>query len=230
MGRNSKPRGSLAQKLHDVGKHTFALAYLSKRERKPELLLAPNIPYPLHEVAPRTVLGPTWWNKERKAAYASTSFRCLACGVPKYCASYHQWLEGHETYQIDYAKGTATYLRTVPLCHFCHSYIHDGRLEILLAEGEIHHAKYVNIILHGDKVLADAGLRKPSREQRANNFAKMVSGGLKLAKWEDWRLVIGKKTYRPKYKTYKDWCLARGYSVSDASAYMTSWLKDEDGK
>lgn len=219
-------KGGLAKRLSDAGIHAFSLGYLPKGEREPVLLLSKNVPMPLHEVAPRTVLGINWWNKERRAAYASTLFRCLACGVPKYLAEYHSWLEGHETYDINYEKGTARYLRAVPLCHYCHNYIHDGRLQAILDKGEIHHAKYAKIIQHGDRVLAEVGLKRPSLEERARDFAKTV--GAKIAKWEDWRLVIGRKTYRPKFKSYAEWCAAKGYSVKDASKYMSLWLKDED--
>lgn len=60
----------------------------------PSILLHGNIPKPMHGTAPRVVLGQAWWNKERQAAYASTNYCCEACGVSKWEAQYHQWLEG----------------------------------------------------------------------------------------------------------------------------------------
>src|SRR5678815_897106 len=77
---------------------------------RPEILLQQQIPQPMHGVAPRTVLGDKWWNAERTAAYKSTAFHCLACGVHKSCAEYHKWLEAHEQYEIDYLLGRMTYL------------------------------------------------------------------------------------------------------------------------
>lgn len=159
----------------------------------PSILLQGQIPQPLHEVNPRTVLGTKWWNAERAAAYTSTDYHCEACGVSKYEAKFHQWLEGHESYEIDYIKGTMTYLRAVPLCHACHSYIHCGRLQALLDQGLISQQRFVAIIQHGDSVLAAAGLAKP----------KPYSGP--FAAWGRWRLIVNNKKYPPKYKTQKAW-------------------------
>ncbi len=162
-------------------------------KQRPEVLLCPNIPKPMHGVAPRVVLGSVWWDNERQAAYRSTDYHCIACGIPKLLAEYHQWLEGHELYKINYKKGLMTYVETVPLCHFCHNFIHSGRLEALLEAGQIHHAKYRSIIQHGDRILKQAGLKR--LEAYAGPFAE----------WGRWRLQIGKKKYPPLYKTEESW-------------------------
>ena len=159
----------------------------------PSILLSGNIPWPMHEVNPRTVLGTKWWDAERRAAYASTDYHCEACGVSKYEAKFHQWLEGHEVYEINYTKGTMTYVRTSALCHSCHSFIHCGRLQALLDQGLISQQRYALIIQHGDSVLAAAGLTKP----------KPYSGP--FAAWGRWRLIVNGKKYPPKYKTQKAW-------------------------
>lgn len=36
---------------------------------KPEILCQPNVPTPLHGMAPRVVFGESWWNMKRQAAY-----------------------------------------------------------------------------------------------------------------------------------------------------------------
>lgn len=171
------------------------LAKLKPKEwiLKPEILLHGQIPKPLHSLNPRTLLGRAWWDRERLKAYKSTDYHCQACGVFKTDAKYHAWLEGHENYEIDYLLGRMTYLGILPLCHYCHSYIHRGRLEALLESGKIHHAKYVSIIQHGDSVLAKAGLVK----QRDYNGP--------VAEWADWRLVIDGKEYEPIYKNFEQW-------------------------
>lgn len=163
---------------------------------QPEILLHPNIPRPLHGLAPRTVMGTPWWNRERAAAYKATDYHCAACGVHKTKAKSRQWLEGHETYDIDYTAGTAVYLRTVALCHYCHNYIHDGRLRWLLEGGQIHHYKFVAIIQHGDSVLTKHGLTRPHLSQRESVIIQLEREG-RLAPFDQWRLVINETEYRP---------------------------------
>lgn len=159
---------------------------------RPEILTEGQIPQPLHEVAPRNILGQPWWNKTRKAAYASTDFHCVACGIHKSLARFRQWLEAHEVYEIDYLRGRMYYRETVPLCTCCHSYIHQGRLRWLLDTHRISAERYVAIIQHGDSILRKHGLER-----------KIVEGP--FADWKDWRLVIGRKHYKPKYKSLQDW-------------------------
>lgn len=173
---------------------------------RPEVLLCPNIPKPLHTVAPRNILGQAWWNKERRTAYASTNKRCIACGVHHSKAKCKQWLEGHELYRTDYALGRLTYLETVPLCHYCHNFIHDGRMENMVQQGAMTQAKFVAVIQHGDAVLLRYGLRRPTKAERD----KAIESS-ELAAWEDWRLVLFGKEYPPAFKTYQDWLKAFGY-------------------
>jgi glycerol-3-phosphate cytidylyltransferase-like family protein len=94
---------------------------------------------------------------------------------------------------VDYIVGRATYLETVPLCHYCHSYIHRGRLEAILEAKEITQAKYVAIVQHGDAILRQAKLIKPAQH-----------GGGDVA-WVKWRMIIDGKEYKPKIRSLKAW-------------------------
>lgn len=176
-------------------------------KRRPSILLCPNIPKPLHGVNPRSVLGDRWWDSTRKRAYKRTNYRCQACGVHKKNAKSRKWLEGHELYDTDYEAGRLTYIETVPLCHFCHNYIHDGRMHMLLQQGYMPQAKFVAIIQHGDRVLADAGLRRPTLAERELEIILRFSEG-KCARWDQWRLVAFNKEYPPKFKTLEEWEMA----------------------
>lgn len=163
---------------------------------RPEILLCGNIPKPLHGVAPRVVLGDKWWEKTRQEAYRSTDYHCIACGVPKHLAKGSPHLDAHEVYVIDYVAGRMTYLETVPVCPYCHQYIHSGRSLALLEQGILPHRTYAAIRWHGDRILRKAGLT-PAAEYEGP-----------FPPWKNWRLVINGVEYKPKYKSELAWSLA----------------------
>lgn len=175
-----------AKKLHSVG--TFRV--------EPSILCHPNIPKPLHGVNPRTIYGKEWWDKERQIAYASNNYHCLACGVFKYEAMFHEWLEAHEFYLFDYPLGRVTFDHLVPLCHACHNYIHDGRMEMLLDAGEMTEDKYERIMRHGNRVIKKYNLVN-ERENRHNH---QIS-----ASWADWRMIVDGIEYGPSTSSFDDW-------------------------
>jgi len=158
----------------------------------------------MHGVAPREIMGQVWWDAERKKAYAKNAYHCEACGVHKFDAKGRQWLEAHEVYDIDYKRGRMTFVRIVPLCHFCHNYIHDGRLNALIDQGKLSQRKFTAIIQHGDAVLAKNGISKTTYNNREYSMGQlMLEGG--VAPWKDWRLVFNGKEYPSKFKTEEDW-------------------------
>lgn len=171
---------------------------------RPELLLAPNIPKPMHGVAPRVVMGNSWWNKVKKEAKLASDNHCVACGVHKTQAKSRSWVECHEVYETDYKKGRLIYLETVTLCHYCHGYIHDGRLKHLMEKGELHQQKYVSIIQHGDRILLEAGLARLPYKDRELQVSLDIAFG-KVAAWEKWRMVVEGVEYPPLYKNYQEW-------------------------
>lgn len=174
---------------------------------RPELLLHPNIVKPLHGVNPRSIYGSAWWNRTRLLTYKSTEFHCAACGVSKWEARSRKWMEAHEVYEIDYQKGRATFKEVVPLCHYCHNYIHDGRMTHLLEKGLLHHAKFVAVIKHGDSVLRKAGLERLTHRERELEVQALEAAG-KLCRWSQWRLILDGKEYEPIYKSYAEWVQA----------------------
>lgn len=184
--------------------------------RRPEILLCTNIPQPLHGLAPRVILGSGWWNKTRTAAYASTNFRCQACGVEKLKAKFRKHLEGHELYETDYEQGRLVYVETVPLCHACHNFIHDGRMYNMLTRGEMTHSKYSYIINHGNSILFEAGLHRPNRVARDKDIEKRILEG-KCAKWEDWRLILFGKEYAPLHANLDEYEKHWGKGIVDTA-------------
>lgn len=178
----------LAEKLKSIELPQF--------EPDARALLHPQLPKPLHGLAPRVILGDNWWNKERGEAYKSTGFRCKACGVHKSQAKYHKWLEGHEQYEIDYLLGLSRYVGTIPLCHYCHNYIHQGRLQTLLDQGKVSHQKFMAVIQHGEAILKAAKLP----------IERPYTGP--TVEWNSWRLILFDNVYAPLYKSFEDWAAA----------------------
>lgn len=109
------------------------------------IITMPNVPHPLHTLAPRTILGATTWNHMRNRCYYESGYQCEACGRKVKTEFYedgsvrHKYhddgeipkreLHAHELYTYDYNKGTAKFERCVALCERCHvRFIHSGRM------------------------------------------------------------------------------------------------------
>jgi hypothetical protein len=85
------------------------------------------------------------------------------------------------------------YKEAVPLCHYCHSYIHAGRTEALADEGRISRKECQAIMEHGRRVL---------REARILAKDPLVRG---MAPWHSWRLVVGDREYPPEIPDERAW-------------------------
>lgn len=157
-----------------------------------EILLHPNIPKPLHGLNPRTIKGQEWWDEVRKEAYYKADYCCQACGVSKWDAAYHKWLECHELYEIDYAKGRMVFKELVALCHSCHNYIHSGRMRMLVDKGEWSEEKMNDILNRGDKLIKEAKLKRPKPPNQ-------------IAPWGEWVLIFDGVEYPAKYKSLDEW-------------------------
>ena len=130
----------------------------------------------------------------RHEAYERHDYRCWACNVPQDQAAYYKRLEAHEAYQIDYLKGSMKLDYVTALCHSCHSFIHKGRLSVLMQSGKISRQKYTNVMHHGLKVLHEAGYDLPGQQ---DEFAHVS--------WQEWHLVIEGEKYFSKFKDKDAW-------------------------
>jgi len=163
----------------------------------PSILCHPNIPKPLHGIAPRVIAGDAWWDAQRKKAYEEAYFRCQACGTPKAnVLGKKKWLEAHETYEYDYKNGRLTFKKLVALCPYCHSFIHSGRLNMLYESGQLSVEDYAAILLHGNKVLKNAKLK--NRHLARHDTPCWV-------RWKDWRMVFEGREYGPSTTCEDDW-------------------------
>lgn len=178
---------------------------------EPGILMHPNIPKPLHEVNPRNIMGKEEWDKVREKAYASTDNHCMSCGVHKSDAKGHQWMEAHEYYDIDYKKGEVKIKKIIPLCHYCHNFIHSGRLSMIMGK-EKTKQEVVEILEHGMRILSENKLPGFSFTLKLAMSLGVDTLGVQpaeepseLAEWSKWRMIWKGKKYPPKYRTYEDW-------------------------
>ena len=195
------------------------------------ILLQPNIPKPMHGLNPRTILGKAWWDEHRRNAYQYFNERCWACGIPKHNAKYHQWLEGHEAYRINYEQGRIEMVQIMALCHMCHNFIHSGRMVMLLQKKKMEWNKYLEILHHGffqlklndqpanwfalssyntatkfgTNQLGSHYPRPKWHSKAIELFNDTLEPKLETAPWEDWRMIIEGVEYEPIHKSFEDW-------------------------
>lgn len=184
----------------------------------PSILTQQNLPKPVHGLNPRTIKGSDWWDKKRKEAYESNEFHCIACGVHKSQADYHQWLEAHESYDINYETGKIKLIEIIPLCHCCHNFIHSGRLEMMYRSGDLARDKFLFVLYRGFKILKSNGL-KPfygtalafyehvNKSKSVLNKVEMLAYEQRRdsASWDKWHIEIDGKKYFSKFKNEKEW-------------------------
>ena len=182
------------------------------KPRKPvmHILSHPNIPKPLHGVNPRSIMGSDQWDKVRSRSYASTNFHCLACGVHKSKARKHQWLEAHEDFDVDYNAQTVTIRRIIPLCHFCHAFIHSGLLHKNARSGKVSYSEARQILRHGIGILegADAPIfagTKALADMAGIDTSLPITDAPKEIPWEGWRMIWEGEEYPQKFKTFEAW-------------------------
>lgn len=192
------------------------------------LIAMPNLPKPIHGLAPRTLLGSSTWDHMRKLCYFSADNTCEICGEkPENLRHRH----AHEVYSIDYEKGEARFVRAFCICALDHlACIHTGRAITLykhnnplypkefLLEGV---EKSFRIISEYNRDHPDADLRAYSTfldylkcedlKEPVENLIKKydmkfyAEDPKKIAKWDKWKLIIGDEEYPTPYKSKADW-------------------------
>ena len=192
------------------------LGDLFKREErlvlKPEILTHPNIPKPLHGVAPREIMGKIWWDNERNRAYESTGYRCIACGVHKSEAIGPKWLEAHEYWDINYQTGICIIKGIYPLCHYCHNFIHSSRLKSICGKQKTRE-EVVAILEHGFGILSKNKLKcfygtyhlARNLEAETFNVEPYESEVNPRLKWGDFKLIWEGKEYGSTFKNFEEW-------------------------
>ena len=176
----------------------YAQEVLPPFETRPEILLHPQIPKPLHTLTPRTLKGKKWWDEKRHEAYKKYNYRCWACGI------HGVKLEGHEMYDIDFEKGCSTFVEVVALCHRCHMYIHGGMLTVLYEQGKVSREVFRAIIDHGNALLMDAMKMGKITKKQLQKYQKGAEFPENV-KWSDWHLIIEGEKFGSKFKSEAEW-------------------------
>lgn len=179
---------------------------------KPEILTHPHIPKPLHGINPREIMRKDRWDFKRQTVYSRYGYHCVACGTHKFDAKKHQWLEAHEFWNINYNTGVCEVSSIEPLCHYCHNFIHSGRLSMIIGK-EKSHNEVVDILEHGFKILSKNNLKAfPFTVEFATSVGAETFGVKgyninvnKNLKWDDYVLIFEGKEYKSKFKSQREW-------------------------
>lgn len=143
-----------------------------------QILTQTILPFALHGVNPRTIMGEAEWNKVKHQVQRESMHECMCCGryirhVPG------DWIETHEVYNFDIDKKEVKLIGFVGLCGECHNFIHQGRLRIMVLQGRISIEEYRKIIIHGNRLLQRFGLTKqglPADEIENPNWYLLYDG------------------------------------------------------
>lgn len=173
----------------------------------PHILEQAPIPMPLHGLNPRTLMGVSAWDKERRRIYALHDYRCAACGADKSERLFKRSLEAHENYRIDWSRRVMSLVDIQPLCHACHAFVHVGLMEVRMASGSLSrdHAKI--IVSRAARILeATSGSMSHPAARLAGrlgvNHACAVARAAPEAPWDGWTLEWEGRTYKSLYPTY----------------------------
>lgn len=207
------------------------LAWTAPKEDGAPIIAMPNVPAPLHGVAPRTVLGDSTWTHMRKRCYYDAGYKSQISG---------EWLDGsssdarchaHELYSYDYTKGTAFFERAVCISPLEHNFIHSGRMLTMYKKGNpLMPKKYLlKIVENGFRIINEWNKANPDKRQlrayatladyaKTPGIAKEVRELIDkydikfykedvdyTARWSNWKLKIGDKEYPTPYKDRKEW-------------------------
>lgn len=199
-------------------------------ESSVKMLGMPNVPKPLHTMAPRTILGNSTWDRVRKRCYYQAEYKCEACG----CEPERGQLHAHELYEVDYDTCTSKFIRCVALCKQCHTEpgVHTGRAYTMYRNGNVLMPKHklLDGVEHTFKLVHDYNQSRPEGEEELRLFATYVQywkdktlredmerlieqydikfynvPNTEMTRWGDWKLIIGNKEYPTKFATVDDW-------------------------
>jgi len=185
------PKSSEVKIQSDLFGHTPTVPTAMKL--RPEILCHPNIPKPLHGIAPRVIFGQGWWDVERKKCYEKAGQKCEACGTARADAWPNRWLEAHEEYEMDY--GIFRFVGVVCLCPACHRFIHSGLRSVLVEARRMSRITNASIEMYCEDILKQNDLM--DRWLARHDYY--------APKWGDHRMLIDGKFYGPSSTDLNGW-------------------------
>lgn len=238
-------------KQPETSKPTKITSWTSLGKTGAEILSMPNIPFPLHLQAPRTILGTATWNRIRKACYEKAGNRCEICGADCNEVGHH----AHELYSINYETQTSVFDRAICLCPTCHVRpgVHTGRALTMFRKGSalmtrqtiLDGAEHVYSLVskwnneHPNRepvklfdtwadIEKEPELHDAMAELRKKygiEFYSISGKWFNKKNWPKWKLVIGNKIYYTQFENHLAWEKAMENNNSKRAAEHTNPFK-----
>lgn len=203
--------------------------WIAPKEDGVAILTMPNVPLPMHSLAPRTI-DPQAWEKMRRQCYADANYTCQATGEELGKGHLH----AHELYDIDWTNCTMTFKRAVALDPRLHTrFIHSGRALTLFERNDKYFPKesLIATLEYGFSLIQQWNAEHPDEEplRVSDTFleweknpdlhydvARLIEHyDIKFytfdkkcfnkTNWPKWKLVYNGKEYSPKFATKKEW-------------------------
>lgn len=194
------------------------------------ILTMPNVPLPLHTLAPRTIMGQKKWDIVRKREYMRQDYTCAATGQVLGHGKCHL----HELYSIDYAHQTAAFERYAVLDPALHTrFIHSGRAITLFEAGDKQMSRqgllrtledgFALIAKYNTEHYEDEPLRVSATfldwaknpmlgrdvngliEKYKMKFYTFNKKYINAKNWGKWKLIYDGKEYKGKFATQEEW-------------------------
>lgn len=207
------------------------LAWTAPKEDGAPIIAMPNIPTPIHGLAPRTVLGSGVWNHMRKRCYYMADYKSQISGIELDKSDSQRVPNAHELYSYNYITGEALFVRAVCISPLEHNFIHSGRMLTMYKKGNpLMPKQYVlKCLENGFKIIKEWNDANPDKRPlrayytiieyaMAPGIAEEVRELIDkydikfymedrefAAKWSDWHLIVGKNSYQTPYANKDEW-------------------------
>lgn len=203
--------------------------WIAPTENGIPILGMPNVPQPLHGLAPRTIMHTNKWKLERTKCYMKADYICEICG--KYTGAGK--CDAHELYDVYYDKHYSKFVRLLCLCKECHQACHSGRNLALYIQGDkyttkkymlelaertfklVHQWNMYNIEKDPIK-LCDTWLAWEAQPELTEDMTKLrdryeiefyqqPTNAWNKKSWSKWYLEYNDKKHPTPYESVKEW-------------------------